>query len=650
MLERRKFIRNAAVVGGVVGGTAALGFTFSGCSASESTASESTASSIADGSSVPLTVDDLAAQRDQWATIPAAFNRKVTTEIADQPLQILAGELPTDLAGHVFIQSLALGETDAGLSGDPLIWRIDLNGNQPRITSRILRTTDYLLGQAVAGTAFAFEPRGVMRLGPLGLQNQPNTAFVLMDGNRFFATVDGGRPWELDPKTLNPISPLGRLDDYRSLGSATGLNDPLCPMVITSAHPPYDPETGEYYGVAMSIAGVPGAGFFEVLCWSGNGAISRVPLVLADGQPLLISQNAHQLCVTRHHLVILDAAGTIEPGKLSSPPNSEAAGIAVAPNPDSHLYIVSREDLRRNSRAVRARRVVIPREAGHFMVDYDSSPSRLVVHVPHTSASDFAEWVQPYDVHPSTQQPVRKELVNAITPVCYDAGVIGRYEIDAETGDVLVERIFYNDWTWGSGGLTTRNPRTSNSTLGDVYHANSGFPTDLAVERVYSGFTDHPHRLTDVTALPWDGVPSNLARVDHDRGVVVDGYWFSGDRFGWTPTFVPRNGTGTGSTDGYIVSVVYSDDSSEDSAGTEIWIFDAARLSSGPVARLGRADLAIPLTLHSVWLDSLEVTRPGYYVDAASELTVRADTWVDAPEVAATLRLDVLPEYNQLLN
>lgn len=643
MLERRKFIRNAAVVGGVVGGSAALGFTATSCATTET--AETAASALLDQPGEALTVDELAAQRDQWARIPAAFNRKVTSEIDDQPLQILSGELPVDLAGHVFIQSLALGETDAGLSGDPLIWRLDFNSDQPRVTSKILRTTDYLLGQAVADTEFAFEPRGVMRLGPLGLQNQPNTAFVQMDGNRLFATVDGGRPWEFDPKSLDPVSPLGRLDEYRSLASATGVDDPLCPMVITSAHPPYDPETGEYYGVSMSIAGVPGAGFFEVLCWSGDGAITRVPLVLADGQPLVVSQNAHQLCVTRHHLVILDAAGTIEPGKLSNPPNSEAAGIAVAPNPDSYLYIVSREDLRRNAGVAAVQRVVISHEAGHCMVDYDSSPSRLVLHVPHTSASDFAEWVQPYDIHPLTQQPVRSELANAITPVCYDSGVIGRYEIDATTGAVLDQRTFYNDWTWGSGGLTTRNPKTPLSTLGDLFHANSGFPTDLAVDRVYSGFIDHPHRLTEVAALPWDGVPSNLARIDHDNGVVVDGYWFGGDRFGWTPTFVPRHGTATGSTDGYIVSIVYSDEVTDDSAGTEIWIFDAADLAAGPIVRLGRTDLAIPLTLHSVWLDSLESTRPDYVVDAPAEMLIRAETWSSSPEIAALVRDVVARNY-----
>jgi carotenoid cleavage dioxygenase-like enzyme len=228
---------------------------------------------------------------------------------------VLDGELPADLAGHVFFQSLALGPTDAGLSGDPLVWRVDLDGDTPRITSRLLRTTDYLLARAFADTPYRFESRGMMRMGPLGLQDQPNTALVLMDGNRLFATVDGGRPWELDPATLAPVGPLGHLADYRPMMADPAENRPLCPLMITSAHPPYDAQTGECYGVALSIIPGPGS-FFEVLCWSGDGEIKRVPLVMPDGQPVWISQNAHQVCVTRHHLVVLDAAGTIELGKL----------------------------------------------------------------------------------------------------------------------------------------------------------------------------------------------------------------------------------------------------------------------------------------------------------------------------------------------
>lgn len=636
MVKRRDFLRGVAASGG----GAVLGLSVIGC------APPSPTDPLGGGiKGVPHGMPSATPGRDLWARMPTAFNRKVTTEADDLALAVLEGELPADLAGHVFFQSLALGAADAGLSGDPLIWRVDLNGASPQITSKLLRTTDYLMAEAFADTQYRFESRGMMRLGPLGLQNQPNTAFVAMAGNRLFATVDGGRPWEFDPATLSPITPLGHLDDYRPMAELTEFNRFLCPMNITSAHPPYDPETGEYYGASLSIVPVPGMIYFEVLCWDGAGGIKRVPLRTTDGQPLLISQNAHQMCVTRDHLVILDAAGTIEFGKLTAPPNSRAAGVAVAPRPVSHLYVVSRHDLRTTTGGAVARQAIVPREAGHFMVDYDSTPSRLVVHIPHTSASDFAEWIQPYDRHPVAGAPVRGDLANAITPVNYDIGVVGRYEIDATTGAVVDQSMFFNDWTWGTGGLTARNPNTPASTLGDQFHSNSGFPTDLAVQRVYSGFTRHPHRLVATDELPWEGVPSSLVRIDHDAGTVIDGYWFPGDRFAWTPTFVPRNGTATGSADGYIVIVVFGDAATDESAGTELWVFDAASLAAGPVAKLGRPDLQVPLTLHSVWLDSVVVSRPDYRIDVAAELLDRARTWRFEPDVSGVLRNEVLPAY-----
>ncbi|MCC6225756.1 MAG: carotenoid oxygenase family protein [Microthrixaceae bacterium] len=579
--------------------------------------------------------------------MPAAFNRKVTTEIDDAPLEVLEGALPADLAGHVLFQSLSLLPGDAGFSGDGMVWRLDFDGPTPRITSRLLRTTDYIMGAAFADTSYRFESRGMARLGSLGMQNQCNTALVGLHGNRLVATADGGRPWEIDPATLNPITPVGALDEYRPVVDLP-FNRHLCPLTITSAHPPFDAETGEFYGVSLSTVPIPGLVFFEVLAWDGQGRFKRVPVVTGDGRPLLVSQNAHQICVTRHHLVILDASGTIEAGKLLHPPNSWEAGFTQVPRPESYLYVISRDDIRQTAGGVVTQRAIVPRESGHFMVDYDSTPDRLVIHSAHTSASDFAEWIQPYDIHPHTRAPNRTELINAITPVNYDIGVVGRYEVDARTGAVLEQNLFYDDWTWGTGGLVARNPLTPAATLGDVFHATSGFPTDLAVDRVARGFWSHPYRIVAIDELPWDGVPSGLVRVDHDAGRVVDAYPYPGDRFGWTPTFVPRAAGATGSDDGYVVTVVFGDEATERSSGTEMWIFRADDLASGPVVKLGRADLAVPLTLHSIWLETTRTTRPDYRIDVRRELTERAASWQLDPLVASILETEVLQPYEAM--
>lgn len=584
--------------------------------------------------------------RDLWARVPAALNRRVTSELGPMALEVLEGTLPDDLAGQVLFQSLSLGPDDAGFSGDSLLWRLDLSGPTPMVRSRLLRTTDFLMGRAFADTPWRFRSRGMVRMSPLGLQNQTNTAIVALNDNRLIATIDGGRPWEFDPDTLAPIGPVGRLVDYRPMAESPELNRFLCPMTITSAHPPYDARTGEYYGVSLSIVPIPGMVYCEVLCGDGDGDLKRVSLRTPEGQPVLVSQSAHQMCLTRDHLVILDASSTIEMGKLLHPPDSWQASLHDTPRPDSHLWVVERSKLRdTRGGSVVARRVVIPRESGHLMVDYDNEPGRLVVHSAHTSALDVAEWVMARDRHPSGA-PVRDELVNAITPVGYDVGVVGRYEVDVRRARVVEAQVFYDDWTWGTGGLATWNPNRSSDTVGDVFHANSGFPTDLALERVHRGFRRHPHRIVAADELPWAGVPTSLVRIDHDANRVADGCFLPGDRFGWTPTFVPRHGTASGATDGYVISVVYGDAADERTSGTELWVFDAHALAAGPVAKLGAAQFVVPLTLHSVWIDSVRSTPPERRVDVAGELLQRARTWRFDPAVEGILRSDVLPAYD----
>ena len=68
-------------------------------------------------------------------------------------------------------------------------------------------------------------------------------------------------------------------------------------------------------------------------------------------------------------------------------------------------------------------------------------------------------------------------------------------------------------------------------------------------------------------------------------------------------------------TDGYIVVVVLSDDdSTEGSSGDELWVFDAANLSQGPLTRLGHPDLDLPFTLHSCWMESIAPRTATYQI------------------------------------
>lgn len=592
-------------------------------------------------STAPRTVS-LAGARDGFGIAPFSINRHTTREHTALPLSTLDGALPADLAGHVFIQSLALGPDDLAFGGDSMIWRIDLGPN-PTVTNRIPRHADRLLYEGAAGTHLAFHPRGISRTGPLGLQSMANTALVPINGNRLIATMDGGRPWEVDPATLASVAPVGSIDDYRQVVQFTGLNELLAPIIISTAHPAYDHRTGEFYGMSTSI--VPGANFCDVMVWDGQGPARAVSLYGPDSQPIWIRQSAHQMCVTRHHVIIIDSGITFEGGKLLGNVEAVEAGWMNPPVNYSRLTIVSRAALASGAKHVSAVVAKIPRESGHFHVDYDSSENRCVVHVPHTPASDVGEWLLKSDTHPSTGAPVDPRLVGAITPLSYDQGVVGRYEIDTNTGSVIHGDSISGEWAWGSGGLTARNPLTPDDHLGDMFHANFGFPTNLAIRRADRAFRNYEHRIIDHDTMPWAGVPTTLVRIDHDDLALRDGYTFPGDRFCWNITFAPRHGTSTASTDGYIVAVVYSDQPTPNSSGVEFWIFDAANLSTGPLAKLGHRDLDVPLTLHSTWLSHLTATRPELTVDVVGELTRKAATWRFDPLVADIVKEHVAPAF-----
>jgi len=172
---------------------------------------------------------------DSWASIGS-------TEL-DLPLTLLAGRLPADLQGHHFLQTALPFDDDSSiLNGPAMLFRLDLEPGGVALKSRILRTDDWYVDQAAAGTDYAFRNYGITRFGGLGVRNYANTALLPM-GDRLLATYDAGRPWIVDPVTLEAVSPVGLQREWRS----GLLAEQLFPAVFTSAHPVYDPGDGLLY-------------------------------------------------------------------------------------------------------------------------------------------------------------------------------------------------------------------------------------------------------------------------------------------------------------------------------------------------------------------------------------------------------------------
>jgi hypothetical protein len=94
---------------------------------------------------------------------------------------------------------------------------------------------------------------------------------------------------------------------------------------------------------------------------------------------------------------------------------------------------------------------------------------------------------------------------------------------------------------------------------------------------------------------------------------------------GWSllsPTFVPRRDS-KGPRDGYIVCLAHSAESVPkpmNTSGEELWIFDAADITAGPLCRLGHPDLDFAFTVHSTWVPELRPSPRDYRVSVANDL------------------------------
>jgi hypothetical protein len=128
-----------------------------------------------------------------------------------------------------------------------------------------------------------------------------------------------------------------------------------------------------------------------------------------------------------------------------------------------------------------------------------------------------------------------------------------------------------------------------------------------------------------VKAINQEGRASTLCRVHVDRkknaqqGLEIelttpDYYEFPAGHFANSPQFVPRQGGDGSSTDGYLICVVLSD-RNDGSNNSELWVFDAAHLKSGPQYRLCSEQINIGFTIHTTWLpEVISPLKSGYKV------------------------------------
>ena len=198
------------------------------------------------------------------AKVPESIMTASRCELTDIQMQI-SGKLPPDLQGHVFMVAptgsvksggLPYPNGDSLICGDGMIYRLDFDSqDEVRLTTRLVKPPDYYADKATRYGSkyekYRFRNHGITRFSlSLGIRNQLNTAFLPMkfsadSHERLLVTYDVGRPYEIDTKTLEVVTPIGSNQEWRP---ELNYKAPFPPFLST-AHPAFDPHTQQMFTV-----------------------------------------------------------------------------------------------------------------------------------------------------------------------------------------------------------------------------------------------------------------------------------------------------------------------------------------------------------------------------------------------------------------
>ena len=685
----------------------------------------------------------------------------------DVELQVTEGNIPTDMYGHVYLNSpcgtvnhtLPMPEfmpdgsknSEYGemmFNGDAMLFRFDLN--QPgrvAVKSSMLKAPCFYADYATRyGTDYYkqgiyFKGMGLGRTSMhMGARNQLNTSINLFkfkgDKNtRVSINFDAGRFYELDAESMILKTPIGSNKEW--VGDFPNKLEYTFPLVLSTAHPSYDPITQELFTVnylksasdlafggrrlfgdlphendlvaehvqklyadlqnrrvkghllaglllkflefLRSILGKSKAGDsfdpFDVeaalksadgvykdifgmenavylMRWTGAGLLDKWRVLNEKGEDLYIAQCMHQTNISKDYIVLVDSSVKFTLDIMFSDPFPRAPWLdellrwitSKAMLPETPLYIIRRRDLKPGAKTVAAKTFVIPLETVHYSMDYDNPGNLVTLHTAHNTASCAAEWVRPYDtlaVEPHT--PVFKNTIGLMTCGEMDIGRIGKFVVNGETGEIIEQHVVHEKGfegdqvnnikahTWGIALNTYRDMISAEKPVSKIrknYWQSYGLDKRMLTHFIWRLYYDYKNRVIPADQLleyTRQGVPFCLFRQDTETMSIDNDFWvFRINENLRSIQFVPRlrpNGIPEGvdpDMDGYILCSMVNGspdiDHDNDQYSREIWFFDAAGLSKGPVCKMQHPELQFAFTIHSVWSPDCVSSNTSYNI------------------------------------
>lgn len=210
----------------------------------------------------------------------------------DYVVDEVEGRIPQELTGTLYRNGPGANEVGGRpfahlFDGHGMISQFAIADGQVRYRNRFVRTHKYLEERgATRPRVRGFgENAGGLRnfMQPPGKGNAANTS-VTVHGDNLLALWEGGRPWALDPDTLET---RGEFD----------FGGKLKALHAFSAHPKYDPATGEMFNFGMDYFPRPRIRCYRV---EPGGALHHLPPVSI---PFPVMN--HDFALTTEHLVFV---------------------------------------------------------------------------------------------------------------------------------------------------------------------------------------------------------------------------------------------------------------------------------------------------------------------------------------------------------
>ncbi len=298
---------------------------------------------------------------------PAPFLERLFDRVPEEGsyrIQPVDGALPRGLRGTYYVNGpgrFGRGEVAYRhwLDGDGLVCslRFDAEGDAGvRFTSRFVRSAKWRDEEAAGralyrtfGTAFAGDRlvRGIALASPVNVSVYPFTGRLLAFGEQ-------GLPWELDPETLET---RGEHDFGRRL-------NPVTPF---SAHPNFDPVSGEMFNFGVSFAAErPTLNLYR---FAPDGE-----LVYRRRTALPYPASIHDFGLSRRFAVVFVQPYLLDMAALTAEGATVLDGLSWEPERGSELLVLDRESGAPVCRLAAGRGYVLHQvnafeEGGHLVVD-----------------------------------------------------------------------------------------------------------------------------------------------------------------------------------------------------------------------------------------------------------------------------------------